>query len=441
MFSLCASNACRAVRLAGLYPSRFDLEQILGQLDTFPSADLSHAVVHEKVSSLLLQRLREHKPALVARLSAYRAFTEARARIDTIVHHKAAVLDLIGREAQALGIEVWAVKGLAAQRAYQDPDLRDLGDLDLMVDGVDAAIRLTDRLIASGYNFHSQEWPWIKRCVESGVIYGQFSLKHVAPERPPAIDLLFGGYSVRHCGLHPLTATRPRPGLSYYGTQANLPLIVGNAAGDHDITTKDLNDLAIAIEDPAVDWAAVLDQLDQVRLLGFFRRMIDELEATPARAVYRDSALRMLLPAGRREVPAPHPSWPRQRRWAVTVQHAFAVGARHSYIRAGITSLTAAHYYWGDRTIKMRPRPSWSRSRLPRLNSWTCVRLIPATLLRQPDGQPEDQPRFLPTEGDQHRLSAELTAIRSPAGDIIRTALGDFVPAVYGVGTVGRGRG
>lgn len=422
------------VRRAGLYSRRDGPQQLPSAFGTLSAEDLSAAIVDEKVSSLLLEQLREQRPGLVSELYRQPGFAQTRTRIETIVHHKASVLEVIDREASALGIEVWAIKGLAAQTGYHDPDVRDLGDLDLMVAGVDEAVRLTDRLMPVGYDFHSQEWPWVKRSVESGVIYGQFSLKHEAPERHPAIDLHFGGYSVRHCGLHPLGAWDRRPGLSYYGTQQNLPLIVGNAAGDHDITTKDINDLAIALEDPAIDWALVLEQLEAVHLLGFFRRMIDELDATPLRLLHRDSALSPLLADVRPEVPAPGPSFAQQRRWAATVLHAFAIGARHSYLRAGVTTMTAAHYYWGNRTLKVRPRGVGGPRRLPKLNNWTCLRLIPVDALRHRSGASAPRrSRFLQVDGPCRSLSAELTAIRSPVGNIIRTPLGDFLPGVYRV--------
>jgi hypothetical protein len=423
------SDARMIVRRAGLCCDLVGQKPALSPLDTLSVEHLADAVIKEKVSSLLLRRLREHRPELIDALYRQPSFAESRVRIETLVQHKAHVLDLIDREARDLAIEVGAVKGLAAQRHYPDPAVRDLGDLDLMVTDVDVAIRLTARLIAAGYDFHRLEWPWVKRSVESGHIYGQFSLKHSIH---PAIDLHFGGYSVRHCALHPLEIDDAKPGLFYYCTQRNLPLIVANAAGDHDVTTKDLNDLAIAIKDSAVDWPRVLQELDGVGLLGFFKCVMEQLAATPLRAIYRDSLLPGLLSGVRREVPAPYPSYARQRRWAVTVLHAFAVGARHSYGRAGITTATAARYYWGNRVTKMRR--GGSGPRLPRLNNWTCVRLIPAAMLQTLEGDgggTARESRFLPFSGPQDRLSGELNRVRTPNGDIIRTALGDFLPAVY----------
>jgi hypothetical protein len=434
MNSTSMAAARMIVRQSGVYRGSVEGVPLPNELYSLEIEQLSESIVREKVSSLLLRRLHEHRPELVEKLSRQPTLSKARARIEALVRHEGDVLSLIGREAEALGFPVWAVKGLAARPKYHDPGVRDLGDLDLMVAGVDEAIRLTDRLCSAGYEFHGQELPWIKRSLETGVIYGQFSLKRGAPEQEPAIDLHFGGYSIRHCGLHRLGDGDRRPGLRYYSTQQNLPLIVGNAAGDHEITTKDLSDLAIAMTDEAIDWPTVLEELDEVKLLGFFRRMVDQLEATPLRSSYLDSPLPPLLKDVRREVPAPHPSGSRRRRWAATVSHAFAVGARHSSARAAVTSLSAARYYWGDRTMSVRSGKGRAVPRLPKLTSWTCVRLVPATMLRRlhdTDSDVSPGPRFLDVSGPERQLSDELVAISSPIGDVVRSCLGDFLPAVF----------
>ena len=105
---------------------------------------------------------------------------------------------------------------------------------------------------------------------------------------------------------------------------------------------------------------------------------------------------------------------------------------RHSYRRAVTTSLTAARYYWRKRALQPRVAGP-TAGRLPRLNSWTCVRLVPTAALRRPSAGDDTEPpaRSLPIDGTEHGLSAELTIVRSPQGDIVRTSLGDFIPGVY----------
>lgn len=436
MWQARASAARTIVRSAGVHHHRAGQDPLARELYDLPPQDLADAMIREKVSSLLLDRLRVDRPDLVDSLHRQPAFQEARARISTLVRHKTKVLNVIDGEAKAAGIGVSAVKGLAAQLAYSDPSLRDLGDLDLMVADANAAIRLTHRLLSHGYDFHAKEWPWIKRSVDSGVLYGQFSLKHGDETRHPAIDLHFGGYSIRHCGLYSVAARETMPGVSYYSMQQNLPLIVGNSAGDHEITTKDLIDLAIALRDPAIDWNLLLAELAEVNLLGFFKQMIEELAATSLQAVYRDSRLPALLKDVRREIPAPHRSLARQRRWAVTVLHSYATGARDSHTRAVITSGTALRYYWGDRMVRVRPRLNRSGPRLPALNNWTCVRLIPMAMLdtfRCGGNGLGPRPRPLTLAGTLEHLSTEIDIVHSPSGDIIRTVLGDFVPVVYNI--------
>ncbi|TDD15100.1 nucleotidyltransferase family protein [Nonomuraea diastatica] len=424
-----------AVRSAGVYGDSI-ADGALSRLSALPISILSDALIDEKVSSLVLERLNGGRAGLVSGLYGQARFAEARARIEAVKRHKDEVLQMIDQQAGELGISVWAIKGLAAESAYPERMVRDLGDLDLMVATVDDAIRLTARLRTAGYDFDNLEWPWVKKSLESGVIYGQFNLNDGALENRPTIDLHFGGYSVRHCGLHPLDTGEQEPGLSYYDIQQNLPLIVANAAGDHDITTKDLNDLALALQNPSVDWDRLLRQLEAIKLLEFFKHMAEQLDATPLRRLYRDSALPPRLKKVRAETPAPRVSLMRHRRWAATVRHAYALGARHSYARAMVTTLSAARYYWGHRMVKVRSRAVRPGPRLPRLVNWTCVRLIPAAMvkqLRNGDDGAVAGPSFLPVRGIQRSLSAELTAIRSPVGDIIRTCLGDFVPAVYHV--------
>ncbi|MGP3928810.1 nucleotidyltransferase family protein [Nonomuraea sp. KM88] len=425
-----------AVRSAGVYGDSIVEDEALARLGAVPVALLADALIDEKVSSLVLERLKGGGAELAGGLHGQARFAEARARIEAVARHKDDVLPMVDRQARELGISVWAIKGLAAEGAYPERAVRDLGDLDLMVATVDDAVRLTARLREAGYDFDNLEWPWVKRSLESGVIYGQFNLNDGALENRPTIDLHFGGYSVRHCGFHPLGTGERKPGLSYYEIQQNMPLLVANAAGDHDITTKDLNDFGLALQDPSMDWDQLLRELEAIKLLGFFKRLAEELDATPLRPLYRDSVLPTRLKRVRAETPAPRVSLMWQRRWAATVRHAYALGARHSYARATVTTLSAARYYWGHRVVKVRSRAIRPGPRLPRLVNWTCVRLIPAALvkrLRSGDDGTAAGASFLPVRGPQRSLSEELTAIRSPVGDIIRTRLGDFVPAVYHV--------
>ena len=72
------------VRRAGLYHGVIARQPLPRQFDALPPEDLAGAIVHEKVSSLLLRRLQEDRPELVERLDRQRVYAEARARITVL---------------------------------------------------------------------------------------------------------------------------------------------------------------------------------------------------------------------------------------------------------------------------------------------------------------------------------------------------------------------
>src|SRR5262249_20226475 len=161
------------------------------------------------------------------------------------------------------------IKGLSARAWYPEPAMRDVGDIDLMVAAIDDAVRLAAGVRRLGYTFERKELPWLKRWPDADLVYGQFNLKAIKLYALPNIDIHFGGSSVRPCGPHRIAPRDRGPGLSYYTAQDNIPLLVGNAAGDHQITTKDLNDILRCLEGEDVDWEHVCRELDDVALLPF----------------------------------------------------------------------------------------------------------------------------------------------------------------------------
>ncbi|MGW4802130.1 nucleotidyltransferase family protein, partial [Nonomuraea sp. NPDC004297] len=223
--------------------------------------DIAQALMLEKVAGRVLHRLTAAGSPLPAQLLKHPRFATVQGRREVLLRTSDAVLATVHELASNLGLPVWALKGLSARRMYSDPQLRDLGDLDLMVATFDDAVRLTGALRELGYGFNRHELPWIKRTSGPRDLYGQFSLHHRDPAHSPGIDLHFGGYSIRHCALHPLPELDKTPGLSYLTPAQNLPMMVGNAAGDHKITTKDLNDLALALDQPDVNVRRLLTQL------------------------------------------------------------------------------------------------------------------------------------------------------------------------------------
>jgi hypothetical protein len=106
-----------------------------------------------------------------------------------------------------LGIGVAGIKGLATRELYADSSTRDVGDLDVMVTGVDDAWRLAGWLRARGYDWYAEELPWLKRDEATGRVYGQVPVRKYVGLAPLRVGVHFGGYSVRHCRLAPCTVT------------------------------------------------------------------------------------------------------------------------------------------------------------------------------------------------------------------------------------------
>lgn len=426
------------VRKSGLCEQHAGDAHTLNALEQLETADLAEAMLYEKVSSRILLRLREAgRDKDADRVFGHERFAAVRGRIEILDTYKDDVLGLLDKEARDLGIALWGIKGLAAQKRYTEPNLRDLGDLDLMVASFDAAVDLTERLRELGFRFNRRELPWLKRSRETGGIYGQFSLRSITPERMPGLDLHFGGYSVRHCGLHVLTDVDMTPGLSYFTLQQNMPLMVGNAAGDHRITTKDLNDLAVALTADEIDWRHLMRQLEAVDLTKFFAVMVDEFvryfDGYEAGAAYSKSELPALLDGVRREVPRPGGAGEQRKRWAVTVRHSYSLGVRHSRLRALQTTVSAARYYWGSLQPKVT-RGRGPRPQLPDLCNWKCVRLIPAEMFDRVLAGRDDmaeQRSFRTFEGPRSSLSRTSAVLHTAQGDVVRMPFGDFMPTVY----------
>lgn len=424
-------DARRLVRAAGILGDRHSPEA-LDRLTDLPPGVVASALMVEKVTSLVLARLTAAGSPLAERLFDHPRFVTIRRRRDLLVRTDEEILGTVHERAVGLGLPVWGMKGLSARRRYPEPRLRDLGDLDLMVPGLDDAIRLTGELRELGYGFNRHEFPWIKRAPDSGHLYGQFNLHSRTPGRWPGIDLHFGGYSVRHCGLYRLPALDTTPGLSYLNVARNLPMMVANAAGDHRITTKDLNDLALAMDDQQVDWPHLLEELDAVCLTGFFAALVDALRATPLGDTGPAGKLADLVSGIRRERPDPAGDWSNRRRWAATVAHSFAYGRRRSPGGAIVATLTAARYY--ARPLRLRAGYGIGTTRLPRPAGWRCVRLVPVELLGRALRRDDDVPlgdAFLDLGEAGQRLSEDCTVMSSPRGQFVRMPIGDFLPTVY----------
>lgn len=334
-------------------------------------------------------------------------------------------LELVDRLAVESGVPAWGIKGVAMRALYPDPELRDLGDCDVMVGTVENAFALTAALRRLGYTYNDKELPWLKLDERTGGRYGQINLVTPNVERLTSVDIHFGGYSVRHCARSPEhPAAGAVPGLTRPDPWVSVVHLVGNSAGDQAVTVKDVNDLTLLLHSDDVDWNAAVRALQAVGLVPFLRTM---LRRTRELAALDDAADRTAreLAAGIRE-PVPARGWAgRHGRWSSTLAHALVCGLREGPRTAWRMSSSAAWYYRADLTL--RPLPAGARARPAAWNRWTCVRLVPLPIAAGTLGVPV-------TTGAAGRSDGEAGfAIATTGAGLIASASGeDFVATVDG---------
>jgi hypothetical protein len=336
-----------------------------------------------------------------------------------------AELDQAGRE---LGICVLGIKGLATAPYYPNPALRDIGDWDVYVASERAAWELTAWLRSRGYEYDEDELPWFKRDLEKGRLYGQIRLGKTSGGVKVFIDIHFGGYSVRHCGLIPVQLPAGDPGWQLADRSQNIVMCVANAAGDQFITAKDINDLMLALEDMTLHWSAVRTSITRAGLQGFFNGLlirVREIGGLSQGAVRRAEEIAF----GGEDEPLP-PLWAPDgdQRREVTVRHAYALGRRHSVLRGIVARTTAARYYNADLTLRAANR---RRAALPTARPWRCVRLVPVPLAMRLIGPGGAQPQAAISGRVPLSPDRALEQVRTPSGDLIAAAGELFLPTVY----------
>jgi putative nucleotidyltransferase-like protein len=344
-------------------------------------------------------------------------------------------LDQAGR---GLGICLFGIKGLAARDYYPDPSVRQLGDWDVYVESEQDAWALAGWLRRHDYSYYENELPWYKRELADGWIYGQIMLRKQVRGADVLIDIHYGGYSVRHCALLRLGAPALEPGWHTMDRVRNTAVMVANAAGDQFITTKDLNDLALAVGDQALDWPAIKQSLAGAGLQGFFnnmlRRLTELFDLSPAAARAASAAA---FPGAGEPMP---PFWQPDsgQRWSVTVRHAYSHGRRSSLARGVIAGATAARYYRANLRPRAVPR---RRAPLPRARPWTCVRLVPLAVAMRAGGTGGPTPSPGAGDGDaagtevlgraELSRSGAMQSVRTTAGELVEAAGELFLPTVY----------
>ncbi|MEQ4305836.1 aminotransferase class III-fold pyridoxal phosphate-dependent enzyme [Plantactinospora sp. B6F1] len=426
-----ATDDLATVLSLGSLAPRCDIAEATRRLADIPAETVLDWLSRHKVVSIAVRRLAQPgihlPPALadgLARSAEHRRLVNR--NLDVELPH---LTDLVARS----GARAFLIKGMASRACYPEPYDRDIGDFDLWVPDTAEAVALAGELTDAGYRMAEHELPWIKS-TRSGHLYGQFLLEREVADGRVAVDVHYGGYSVRHCGLLRLNPGTVGPGLHRLDTLQNMPMLVANAAGDYFMTLKDLNDLYLAVADSGFDWDTVRARVREIGLAGFFNNMLRQLREWFSLTDAQAETVRGLRFRAAWEPAPSRTGWVWNRRWLVTVAHAAATGLRVSPADTVRMTRTAAGYYRHRLTLRLGGASDDRPIRVPDdLNPWTCVRLVPlpsAVRLLAPE---HDEDRVVGVSGQVTPLvpgCAALGVVATPAGDAVLLNGGVFLPTV-----------
>jgi hypothetical protein len=268
---------------------------------------------------------------------------------------------------------------------YDNPRDRDAGDLDLMVDNVDDAWELVRYFKRRGFDWCEYEWPWLKRDVRSRNLYGQFQVWQEIRGQYLRFDIHFGGYSVRHCRLSEWTSSAV--GYRPAAPTANLPCLLGNAAGDFLIRLKDVNDITLLLRRGMLDRQFVKSVVVGLGFERFWNALLSRTSELSALTDDELGALSELYVRGMRPQHVPFGTPSHTARTIATVLDAARVGREDRGLIGGLTNgLGALRYYAKKLTVQIHSckhdRPSKVVSTM---SNSTCVRLIPQRMLNSDD--------------------------------------------------------
>jgi hypothetical protein len=382
----------RVLSLASVQP-RWSTAVAIDAIHALGAEIASDALGRSRCRSIILPRLREHTdlPVVAATIGAIAARA---AKIREMHRVLPANMTTVSNVARSVGLPIWSIKGLAARSMYPDPSQRDFGDLDLFVADRQAAsafARVFQRDL--GYRINNEELPWLKYDDKEPLLYGQINL--LAPEDTELlnVDFHFGDYSVRYnarLGLqgwpsHSREWTGREPGLHELDRTLNLACVVNNAAGDHFVTGKDINDFLMAASSPDVNWDLFKQIVQRASLGGFVQHIVRKAQAVSTMTDAQQDVFDRLSIRQRRapRPPAAAPSW--RKRTIGTVLHAYDVG-RPAGRRTALRMAAGAYRYY-RRPLRLRAVDRLSGSAEVPLNSWTCVRLVPLPLAEELAGQ------------------------------------------------------
>jgi hypothetical protein len=249
---------------------------------------------------------------------------------------------------------------------YDNPRDRDAGDLDLMVDNVDDAWKLVWYFRTRGFDWCEYEWPWLKRDARSQNLYGQFQVWQEVRGQYLRFDIHFGGYSVRHCRLSEWTisAVGYRPATP----TANLPCLLGNAAGDFLIRLKDVNDIVLLLRRGILNQQSVKSVVFGLGFERFWNALLSRTSEFAALTSDEQAALSELYVRGVRSQHVPFGAPSRTARTIATVLDATRVGREDRGLTGGLANGLGALRYYSTLVSDM--------------SNSTCVRLIPPRMLQ-----------------------------------------------------------
>ncbi|HEY7484457.1 MAG TPA: nucleotidyltransferase family protein [Streptosporangiaceae bacterium] len=426
----------RAVLSMGALAPAVSLENSLAAVDA-DRAGAAALLRRHKVLQLAASRFEDAPGAAATALREALSESIAAARKRTVAI--TAVLGVLADVGASVGVSVAGMKGVAARMWYPDPELRDVTDVDAWVADAEESVQVQQRLRAGyGYRFASFELPWFKKD-DSSRLYGVLMLE---PTRDDLtyVDVHFGAYSVRHCAS--FVPSRPRhvqgSPIPLLEDEDNLCCTVANAAGDHFVDMKTLNDLYLCLAKPDFDWARVRRTLGSVGLLGSLDVMLGRLTELYAIDESVRAGLDAVYVAGAlpRE-PAPHLEkkvW--RRRTAVTVRHAYGIGRRASLPSAVKMAASAYRYYRRPLRPALAGAGRGGRPFRLEVNPWTCVRLLPTDMvgrLLEEDGAGNAAEEVTGKAAETvpaYDLAPGITVIPTAAGDLVTLSGEPFLPTV-----------
>ncbi len=426
-----ASSELDATALTwGLLQPRWSPEAGLEALRAWGPERVAALLVRHKVSGIA-QRVAERYSAsatneVAALLAHLRSLSApAQRRRDTLE-------DTLRLIEQACGDDVrcWPMKGVSMEARYPAGVPRHIGDIDLQVSDVDDMWTLSQRLTRYGYVYSDAELPWFKRDVVSGSYYGQVRL--VVPDRSRmSIDIHGGWYSVRHCGLLPAPTYLGGPADALPSAEDDLSAAIVNAAGDHAVQAKLINDLVVLLGGP-LDHAMVVGQLAEAGLLPFLALVLTHVLAWCDLTDTQRGKLDLLMPDTAAEPAPPLDRDAPQMRAAVTVRHTADLAPSLCDGDADAAQRIvdgAEEAYRTERPLRLTDAPPLTLGPQT-LNNWTCIRLVPVPLLASSvtpgRAAPADSDEAVPSWS----LTRQLAVVATPEGPLVRAGHELFVPTV-----------